>query len=879
MGAVTHPFLRIVRARLGQAVMAAAVLATLCFGLIHALPGDAALRIAAARVGEGRLTPETVARIRAEAGLDRPLIVQYGAWMGRLARGDLGRSPVTRRPVAAELGSHARHTLALGLAGWLLSYAVALPLGLAAGLRPGGRLDRVTQAASVALASTPSFLIGIVLISILALSLRWLPPAGFRTSAHMVLPAATLALGLAANSVRVVRHAVVDVRGAFFVTYAQLRGLPEGAAFRRHGLRHAAVPVVTFMALQTGFVIDGFVVIETLFAYPGIGDLLVRSLLARDVPMAIRNDRLAVTPLKNATPETARDPARRLYGLPPRVRITDLIEEVGPRRDSRGPAALSPAPPRRGSVRPMAWSHMASRRHLLEHACGPPREGCSEFAHDFRPDMTPDDPAVAAALAAWRDALAPESVLSALEASHAYRRGTFPWDGRPLAVLRPRSADEAAACVAVAGAFGAPLHPVARGRSWGLGSRLPPQDAAILDLAGLDRVIALDMARGLARIEPGVTFAALQDRLKREGLAWHLPSFGGPPDASVLANALERGDGAGPGGDRFAALWDLDVALSTGERLRTGSARFGGAQASGATADLAIHPRPAGPTLEGLFSQSGFGVVLAATIALQPTPAFAEAMLFDLGPAPRLGPALAALAGLIRDGVVDPMGAALWDGAKRRASGAGGDGWGLSLALSGPDRGFLAARRRRALRALRPWAVEVLVEGDRDATGRRRETPLTGFSDGANLASLYAGRGRRPGDAGDPDADGCGFVWLCPVAPLEGAAVEALAAAVDAATAAAPVVAALGFQAQSARALHGYVSLAWDRAQPGADAAAMAAHDRLAERLIALGMPPFRRGWAGLAAQPIADPTARAVLARLRAALDPAGALSPGRTL
>jgi 4-cresol dehydrogenase (hydroxylating) len=171
----------------------------------------------------------------------------------------------------------------------------------------------------------------------------------------------------------------------------------------------------------------------------------------------------------------------------------------------------------------------------------------------------------------------------------------------------------------------------------------------------------------------------------------------------------------------------------------------------------------------------------------------------------------------------------------------------------------------------------VLVASDRDATGARRETPLTGFSDGANLASLYAGRGRRHGDTGDPDADGCGFVWLCPAVPLEGEAVETLAATVSAATAGTPVVSAIGFQAQSVQALHGYVSLAWDRTQSGADAAAMAAHDRIAERLIALGMPPFRRGWAGLAAQPITDPTTRAVLDRLRAALDPAGALSPGR--
>ncbi len=279
------PLSRIIATRVTQALATAFVLATLCFAFVHALPGDAALRIAAARVGEDRLTLEMADRIRREGGLDRPLMIQYAQWMGRLAQGDLGKSLVTRKPVLDELAYHARFTLGLGLVGWALSYLIALPLGLTAGLRPGGAVDRSSQGMAILLASTPSFLIGIVLISIFALSLRWLPPAGYRTGWHMVLPALTLALGLAAYSVRIIRNAVVDVRSAFFMTFAQIRGLDAATAFRRHGLRNAAIPIVTFMALQMSYVIDGFVVIETLFNYPGLGDLLVKSLLARDVPM------------------------------------------------------------------------------------------------------------------------------------------------------------------------------------------------------------------------------------------------------------------------------------------------------------------------------------------------------------------------------------------------------------------------------------------------------------------------------------------------------------------------------------------------------------------------------------------------------------------
>ncbi len=276
---------RIILARIGQALATAAVLATLCFAFVHALPGDLALRVAAARVGEDRLTPQIAERIRQEEGLDRPLVVQYGQWIATLARGDLGRSLLSGKPVVDELAYHARYTLQLGLIGWVLSYLIALPLGMWVGLRPGGWLDRATGALAVMLASLPSFLVGIGLVTLFALTLRWLPPAGFRTASHMVLPAITLALSLVAFSIPVIRNAVAEVRQAFFMTYARVKGLGSVAAFRHHGLRNAAIPIVTFAALQFAFVIDGFVVIETLFAYPGLGDLMVKALIARDVPV------------------------------------------------------------------------------------------------------------------------------------------------------------------------------------------------------------------------------------------------------------------------------------------------------------------------------------------------------------------------------------------------------------------------------------------------------------------------------------------------------------------------------------------------------------------------------------------------------------------
>jgi peptide/nickel transport system permease protein len=278
-------FARLIAGRLAQVLVVATAIAVVTFAFVELLPGDTALRIAGARFGEERATAEAAARVRIEEGLDRPALERLASWAARVATLDLGVSLVSRKPVLEELARALSYTLGLGLVGWLASWALAVPLGVWSGLHPGGAIDRLVTALAVAISAMPAFLLAILLVGVFSIALKLLPPAGFRTPAHLVLPAATLALGLAASGALIVRAAVLEVRAAGYVAFARVRGMPPATIALRHGARNAAIPVATYAALQFAFLVDGFVVIETVFAYPGVGDLLVKALLSRDVPV------------------------------------------------------------------------------------------------------------------------------------------------------------------------------------------------------------------------------------------------------------------------------------------------------------------------------------------------------------------------------------------------------------------------------------------------------------------------------------------------------------------------------------------------------------------------------------------------------------------
>ncbi|ALN75603.1 ABC transporter permease [Aureimonas sp. AU20] len=271
--------------RLLQALFVALAVGALTFALMRLLPGDMAYRIAAGRYGYDFVSAENAAAVRAELGLEGPVWSAFARWLWDIATLDLGRSLVSGEPVLAEIGHQLGASLTLALAAVALSLLLGPPLGMMAGRRAGGALDRALLVSAVVLRALPPFVLGLILVLVFALSLGWFPAAGHAGWANLVLPAATLALGLAAVSSRVARDATAEIVSAPFYAFARLKGLPEAQLFPRHGLRNVSVPVVTYLGVQLVMLIEGVVVVETLFAWPGIGHALVHAIVQRDVPM------------------------------------------------------------------------------------------------------------------------------------------------------------------------------------------------------------------------------------------------------------------------------------------------------------------------------------------------------------------------------------------------------------------------------------------------------------------------------------------------------------------------------------------------------------------------------------------------------------------
>jgi peptide/nickel transport system permease protein len=255
------------------------------FALVHALPGDPAVLF----LGE-EADAETVARFRTRLGFDRPLVVQYAEWLGRALQGDLGRSLRTSQPVSEAILQRLPVTLELLAAALLISLVIAVPMGIVSAVKRNSGVDLASTLFALVGFAMPGFWLGIMLIYVFALVLRWLPPSGFvplpagvsQNLASLVLPALTLGTALAALVARQLRSGMLEVLRQDYVRTAQAKGLSQRAVVAKHALKNALISVVTVVGLQLGGLLGNTIITETLFALPGVGRLMIDSIFSRD---------------------------------------------------------------------------------------------------------------------------------------------------------------------------------------------------------------------------------------------------------------------------------------------------------------------------------------------------------------------------------------------------------------------------------------------------------------------------------------------------------------------------------------------------------------------------------------------------------------------
>ena len=272
--------LRFLARRLALTIPVLLGVATLVFSLIHLIPGDPAQ----AMLGDAA-APQDVEELRRRLGLDRPLPEQYAAFMGGLARGDLGTSLRTSEPVTTMIADRLPATFELAAAAMAVAVAVAMPLGIVAAVWRGTAVDHGAMTLALMGISIPNFWLGPLLAIIFAVELGWLPVSGRGTWAHLILPAISLGAALAAILARMTRATLLEELREQYVLAARARGASRLRAVVRHGFRNSLIPVVTLIGLQFGAVLTGAVITETIFAWPGIGRLLIQSISFRDYPL------------------------------------------------------------------------------------------------------------------------------------------------------------------------------------------------------------------------------------------------------------------------------------------------------------------------------------------------------------------------------------------------------------------------------------------------------------------------------------------------------------------------------------------------------------------------------------------------------------------
>jgi ABC-type dipeptide/oligopeptide/nickel transport system permease component len=250
------------------------------FSLVRLIPGDPAELL----LGED-YTQEAAEELRAEWGLDKPIYIQYLIFLKQLLRGDLGHSIRSGRPVTQELAERFKNTVQLAILAVILASVIGISTGIIAGTRPFSLIDSLTMVGAVAGVSMPVFWLGLMLIYLFAVNLNWLPAVGIGGIKHLILPGITLSAFAMATIARQSRSSMLEVMEQDYITTARSKGLKEGRIIRRHAIKNAMIPIITVQGVMIGRLLGGSIVTETVFAYPGMGKLLIDGIVGRDYPI------------------------------------------------------------------------------------------------------------------------------------------------------------------------------------------------------------------------------------------------------------------------------------------------------------------------------------------------------------------------------------------------------------------------------------------------------------------------------------------------------------------------------------------------------------------------------------------------------------------
>jgi ABC-type dipeptide/oligopeptide/nickel transport system permease component len=249
------------------------------FLLLYVAPGDPVQEM----VGE-RADPETIARLRKELHLDEPLLKQFTLYTGGVLRGDFGNSYITQRPIIQDIRERFPKTLLLAGSAMLLASILGITLGVLSARNPGGWFDRLGLGVAYLGISFPVYWVGLILILLFAVLLKWLPPSGYGGIKYLILPALALGSRSIAFLARVTRSSMLDVLGGDFVRTARAKGLKERVVVVRHALRNALIPIITVLGLDFGYYLTGSILTETIFSWPGLGRYVVNAITRRDLP-------------------------------------------------------------------------------------------------------------------------------------------------------------------------------------------------------------------------------------------------------------------------------------------------------------------------------------------------------------------------------------------------------------------------------------------------------------------------------------------------------------------------------------------------------------------------------------------------------------------